>query len=46
MKKNYASINQLKYTPSCGGIERTELKQFLWTRNLFKNLAVKYFAAN
>lgn len=44
MKKNYKSINARRYMPSCGGIERTEQKYFLWTQNLLKNLAAKYSA--
>ena len=40
------SIKQLRYMPSCGGIERTEQKQILWTRKLFKSLEAKYFATN
>lgn len=46
MKKNQMSIKQLKYTPSCGGIERSELKTLLWTKNLLINLVAKYFATN
>jgi len=44
MKKNYASIKQLSYKPSCGGIERTDQKQILWTGKLLSNPAQRYCA--
>ena len=44
MRKNNKSINTIRYMPSCGGIERTEQKHFLWTQNLMKKLAAIYTA--
>jgi hypothetical protein len=38
MKKNYTSITQLRHTPACGGIARSKLKKFLWTKKLLKNM--------
>ena len=46
MKKNYMSIQQMRYMPSCGGIERTEQKHFLWTKNLLNNLEAKFFVTS